>query len=159
MTIFANLVEGEVKGVYDLLPKFWNGINNFDIRCQLEPEFMQQNNFVKIIKPQVVYDSQTHYLSDFPTYRVENNQVIEQREILPRISYVMTREELLAEVRKERDQKMRDFEWRYNRYFRQTRLGLPTTDTLDSLDRYMQSLADITDQADLSNVIWPNYSS
>jgi hypothetical protein len=52
---------------------------------------------------------------------------------------------------------MRDFEWRYTRYHRQIRLGLPTTDSLENLDNYMQALADITNQEDLSNIIWPEY--
>jgi hypothetical protein len=157
MTVYANLVEGEVKGVYDLIPKFWDGINQFDIRCQNDEQYMRDNNFVKIVKSQYQYDSDTHYLSDFPSYRVENNQVIEQREILEKVIYVPTRDDLLKEIRIVRDEKMRDFEWRYTRYHRQIRLGLPTTDSLENLDNYMQALADITNQEDLSNIIWPEY--
>jgi hypothetical protein len=70
---------------------------------------------------------------------------------------VPTRDDLLKEIRIVRDEKMRDFEWRYTRYHRQIRLGLPTTDSLENLDNYMQALADITNQEDLSNIIWPEY--
>jgi hypothetical protein len=157
MTVYANLVDGQVRGVYDLIPKFWDGINNFDVRCQSDPQFMTDNNFVKIIKLQYQYNSETHRLSDSPTYRVENDQVIEQREILEKVIYVPTRDDLLKEIRIVRDEKMRDFEWRYTRYHRQIRLGLPTTDSLENLDNYMQALADITNQEDLSNIIWPEY--
>jgi hypothetical protein len=157
MTVYANLVDGQVRGVYDLIPKFWDGINNFDVRCQNDEQYMRDNNFVKIVKSQYQYDSDTHYLSDFPSYRVENNQVIEQREILEKVIYVPTRDDLLKEIRIVRDEKMRDFEWRYTRYHRQIRLGLPTTDSLENLDNYMQALADITNQEDLSNIIWPEY--
>lgn len=157
MTVYANLVDNEVKGVYDLIPKFWNGINQFDIRCQSDAEFMKQNNFVKIIKQDYQYNPTTHKLSDFPTYTVENDQVIEHREILEHITHIPTRDELLVSVREIRDQKMRDFEWRYNRYHRQIRLGVEPTDTIENLDIYMQSLADITDQEDLINIIWPEY--
>jgi len=159
MTVYANLVDGQVRGVYDLIPKFWDGINNFDIKCQNDAQYMKDNNFVKIVKPQYQYNSETHQLSDFPTYLVENDQVVEQRAILERIVYVPTREDQLVEIRKIRDEKMRDFEWRYNRYHRQVRLGLPTNDTLENLDSYMQALADITNQEDLSNIIWPEYQT
>lgn len=62
-------------------------------------------------------------------------------------------------IRIQRDQLMRNFEWRYNRYDRETRLGLTPTDTLSELDSYMQSLADITNQEDPFNIVWPNYGA
>lgn len=160
MTVYANLVDGEVRGVYDLLPKFWNGINNFNIRCQNDPQFMADNNFVKIIKQEYSYNTDTHHLSDFPTYTVQGNSVTEVREILPRVELVpvpVSREQLLEQVRIIRDQKMRDFEWRYNRYHRQIRMNLPLTDRIEDLDQYMQALADITAQEDLVNIVWPEF--
>jgi hypothetical protein len=160
MTVYANLVDGEVKGVYDLIPKFWNGINHFDVRCREDAEFMQANNFVKIIKQNYNYNPETHYLSIFPTYTVENNQVLEHRQILEKIETVaepISREVLLETVRKIRDEKMSSMDWRYNRYHRQIRLGLEPTDSIQRLDAYMQSLADITLQEDLENIIWPEY--
>lgn len=163
MTVYANLVDGQVLGVYDLIPRFWNNINNFDIKCQNEADYMRDNGFVKITKPQYVYDTATQKLSDFPTYRVENGEVIEQREILtieiPPPPLLSSAAEILLQVRQVRDQLMRDFEWRYTRYFRQQRLGINTTDSLAALDTYMQALADITTQEDLSQVIWPQYSA
>lgn len=160
MTVYANLVDGEVKGVYDLIPKFWNGINNFNIRCQNDPQFMIDNNFVKITKLEYNYDPNTHYLSDFPTYTVQGNSVIENRAIIEKIEQIPeppSRELLLKRIRDIRDQKMRDFEWRYNRYHRQVRLNLTPTDNIDNLDRYMQALADITNQENLENPVWPEF--
>lgn len=160
MTVYANLVDGQVKGVYDLIPKFWNGINNFNILCQQDENFMRQNNFVKIIRDTTQYNPETHKMSDFPTYTVENNEVYEHREIIPApVAPTPTPEQLLDPIRAMRDQLMRDFEWRYNRYFRQQRLGLPTTDNIQNLDNYMQALADVTTQEDPSNIIWPEYNS
>ena len=48
MTVYANLVDGEVKGVYDILPKTWNNILNFDVKARLDRELMTKNNFVEI---------------------------------------------------------------------------------------------------------------
>jgi hypothetical protein len=36
-------------------------------------------------------------------------------------------------------------------------MGLTPTDTLENLDTYMQALADITLQEDLSNLVWPTF--
>lgn len=58
-------------------------------------------------------------------------------------------------IRQHRDQMIRDVEWRYNRYHRQVRLGLPTTDKIEDLDNYIQALADITQQPDPFNIVWP----
>jgi hypothetical protein len=158
MTVYANLEDGQVRGVYDLIPKFWNGIVNFDVQCRDNEEFMNQNGFVKIVRDTTPYDPATHRMSDFPTYTVVDNQVIEHREITPHPEpEPPSQEELLAQIRSQRDQLMADFEWRYVRYDRQVRLGLPTTDSLADMDQYMQALADITSQPDLENIVWPTY--
>jgi Phage tail assembly chaperone protein len=58
-------------------------------------------------------------------------------------------------TRELRDKKIAEVDWRYTRYARQTRLGIPTTDSIEALDAYTQALADITLQEDPSNVVWP----
>lgn len=60
-------------------------------------------------------------------------------------------------VRHNRDQLMKEFEWRYIRYDREVRLGLTPTDNIVQLDTYMQALADITQQEDPYNIVWPDY--
>ena len=82
MTVYANLVDGEVKGVYDLLPKTWNNILNFDVKARLDRELMSKNNFVEIERDKTDFDPSTHKMSDFPTYFVRNGVVFESREIL-----------------------------------------------------------------------------
>lgn len=62
-------------------------------------------------------------------------------------------------VRAERDKRIQEVEWRYNRYFRQDRLGLPTTDSLVALDTYVQALADITSNESPDTVVWPTLGS
>ena len=56
----------------------------------------------------------------------------------------------------QRDQLMRDNDWRYLRYQRQTRAGITPTDDLIKLDQYMQALADVTAQQDPYNIVWPS---
>jgi len=158
MTVYANVVDNEVKGVYYSIPKFWKGINKFDILCLSNPDYMRENGFVKIIHDTTPYDPETHRMSDFPTYTYENGQVYEHREITLIPPYVPpSRDELIKSIRIQRDQLMKEFEWRYTRYERQVRLNLPTTDDLQNMDNYMQALADITNQEDLENIIWPVY--
>lgn len=81
MTVFANLVNGEIRGVYDLLPKFWNGINNFDGLALNDDALMRENNFVRIVRfnPPL---NENQKLSDWPTYTVVDGNVIEHREII-----------------------------------------------------------------------------
>lgn len=155
MTVYANLVDGEVKGVYDLLPPRWNGIDKFDIEAKLDENLMRENGFVKIVRDTTPYDPTTHKMSDFPTYSVVNGEVYEHREIT--LIPVPTREEILQRVRTKRDRLINQFQWRYDRYNREIRLGLTPTDDLAKMDAYIQALANITDAEDLNNIVWPEY--
>lgn len=82
MTVYANLVNGEIRGVYDLLPQTWNDIENFHLKCKVDQDFMRQNEFVKIIRDTTPYDPATHKMSDYLMYTVENGEVYEHRDIL-----------------------------------------------------------------------------
>lgn len=82
MTVYANLVNGELKGVYDLIPKQWNEHDNFHLKCKVDENFMRENGFVKIIRDVTQYDPTTHRMSDFPWYTVENGEVIEHRDLI-----------------------------------------------------------------------------
>lgn len=82
MTVYANLVNGSVAGVYDLLPKKWKNIEDFDTKCKADEAFMKANEFVKIVRDNTPFDPTTHKMSDWPTYTVSNGEVLEHREIL-----------------------------------------------------------------------------
>ena len=82
MTVFANLLNGELRGVYDLLPPWWNGIDRFDLKCMVDDNLMRENGFVRIIRDNTPFNPETHKMSDFPTYTVENGEVYEHRELL-----------------------------------------------------------------------------
>lgn len=83
MTVYANLVDGELRGVYDLLPQNWNEHDNFHLKCKVDEEFMKANGFVKIVRDTTPFDPQTHKMSDYLNYTIENGQVYEHRDILP----------------------------------------------------------------------------
>ena len=64
-----------------------------------------------------------------------------------------------ADVRTERDSKIRAQMWRYERHARELRLGLTPTDDIRVLDQYIQALADLTEQPDFPHSFtWPNLS-
>jgi hypothetical protein len=61
-------------------------------------------------------------------------------------------------VRQQRDQKIKDVEWRYSRHQRHQRLGLPQVDDIALLDQYVQDLANLPQtQTDPFNIVWPEY--
>lgn len=59
-------------------------------------------------------------------------------------------------IRNQRDGKIKEVEWRYNRYYRHERLGLPQIDSIQNLDAYVQALADITKQENPFSIVWPS---
>ena len=59
-------------------------------------------------------------------------------------------------IRNTRDSKISEIEWRYNRFHRNERLSLPQVDSIAALDEYIQALADITNQTDPLNIVWPS---
>lgn len=82
MTVYANLVNGELKGVYDLIPEKWNGHENFHLKCKVDENFMRENGFVKIIRDTTPFNPETHKMSDFLTHEVRDGEVYEHRDIL-----------------------------------------------------------------------------
>ena len=66
---------------------------------------------------------------------------------------------LAQQIRRERDQRINNETWRYERHARETRLELTQTDDLIVLDDYIQALADIPNQPGFPHEItWPTHS-
>lgn len=82
MTVYASIVNGELRGVFDLLPPVWNGITDFNTKAKNDEAFMRENGFVKIVRDTTEFNSETHKMSDFPWYTVEDGNVIEHRDII-----------------------------------------------------------------------------
>lgn len=60
------------------------------------------------------------------------------------------------ELRARRDSLIAAVAWRYERHAREVRIGLTPTDSLVTLDAYVQSLADLTKQAGFpDSITWP----
>jgi len=61
--------------------------------------------------------------------------------------------------RESRDARIKAIEWRYVRYERNARLGLPQQDDIGALDAYVQALADVPTQAGFPwDIQWPEYN-
>ena len=59
-------------------------------------------------------------------------------------------------IRLERDRRIQDIAWRYQRIERHARLGIDQIDDINTLDQYVQALADIPQtQTDPFNIVWP----
>ncbi|MGO2354626.1 MAG: phage tail assembly chaperone [Marinomonas foliarum] len=81
---------------------------------------------------------------------VQEGALLEAPVILP------TNAELSTTARTKRDQLLGEVSKRYDRYASESRLGLETTDSIESLDTYAQALRDITKQEGFPTTIeWP----
>ena len=161
MANYALIENNQLVGLYDSLPETWKNISNLHV---LSDEEVYPFGWRKIIKPGPEYDPATQYIGTIDYYVLGDN-VYERYQILEILKPHQPSAEEIAyqvfmqweEVRKLRDVKMNDFQWRYSRYDRQLRMGLPTSDNIESMDSYMQALADITAQEDPYNIVWPEY--
>jgi hypothetical protein len=167
MANYAHIVDGNIEGVYDLIPNNWKNISNF---YALTEEERLSFGWYTLVKAYPEYNPETQkidnprqYFTDGVAY--ETMDIIELPKSViyePSPEDIQLQQELRTRdqwnlIRGERDTKMKDFEWRYTRYDRQLRLGEPTVDDLTLMDAYMQALADITTQTDPFNIIWPMF--
>ena len=171
MANYAYVENEEIVGVYDLLPNNWRNYSNF-FALEGKWDFLKSIGWYKIEHIIPDYNSSTQKI-DNPRQWFENDSVYETKDVIDLPTepepYEPTAEELELLrveqtnsqwdlVRTERDMRMGDFEWRYTRYERQVRLGSTTIDSIESLDLYMQQLADITLQEDPYAIIWPVFN-
>jgi hypothetical protein len=173
MANYAFVENNKVVGVYDLLPKNWKNVSNFYL---LSDEELAIFNWYRLIKVVPEYTPETQRLGN-PTHEFNNGLAYEIFPVLDieipiiqeSVKYQPTEQDIeyqrqLAidnewiKIRQTRDELMKNFEWRYTRYHRQSRLGITTTDAIEELDAYMQQLADITEQSDPFAVQWPTIS-
>lgn len=165
MANYAHVVDGNIEGVYDLIPNNWKNISNF---YALTDEERVALGWYTIVKAYPDYNPETQKL-DNPRQYFTEGVAYETMDIfeLPRpVVYEPSPEEIQLQqqfitdtqwnlIRGERDNRMSSFEWRYTRYDRQVRLGETPVDDIALMDTYMQALADITIQTDPFNIIWP----
>jgi hypothetical protein len=166
MANFALVENDTITGIYDDLPQNWGRVSNLYLLSN-ETDHLKTLGWYKIRRQDPEYDPNVKMPGKL-SYIFTGTEVIETNEILDRPPEppAKTAEQLAAEeqarienqwsvVRRQRDQLMRDNDWRYLRYQRQQRTGTATADDLAKVDAYMQALADITSQVDPYNIIWP----
>lgn len=170
---YAYIENGVIVEVLQDLPESWRNVSNLNALASNEP-ILKELGWYKIYRninynPNVerLVNPRLEFQEDGLLYELWDVEKIETSDQLPFGAFLT--EEQKAEifendkrvkwqtVRQDRDTKMREFEWRYNRYERQTRMGVTPTDTLETLDAYMQALADITNQEDPFNIVWPEF--
>lgn len=79
--------------------------------------------------------------------KLEAGEELTQQELDEAIAY---------NVRAERDRRIEEVAWRYQRWEREQRLGVTPTDDIAELDNHIQLLADITEQPGFPHdVNWP----
>lgn len=169
MATYAYVEEGRVQSLHDVLPENWKNVSNFQALANDESA-LNQHGWYTVVKPNVEFD-QTEYVQGAPAYTFNDNTVIEERKLVfqgdiygtrhvpmsddPNVQKIL-KDIVWQQTRQTRDEKMKEFEWRYTRYFREQRVGRTTTDSLEALDNYMQQLADITTIYDHpEQVVWP----
>lgn len=162
MAHYAYVENNSIVSLHEHLPDNWGNISNL---YALKGDELALNSFgwYTIQKNETQVDL-TRYTVGQTQYQFNGQSVEERVDINPIINYEYIQQahheaaeqDKWAAVRDARDQKMRDFEWRYVRHDRERRLGLALTDNLEQLDRHMQQLADITKTfSDPHYVVWP----
>ena len=181
MANFARIENNSIIGVYENLPINRENISNFSVYADDE-EVLNNFGWHKIQKITPDYNNETHSLGDayhwiehgkvYESYKIEEKTLNAEN---PTSFNVLTNDNFLFQslglrqgfgysnndpwdlVREERDRTILNFEWRYMRYAREIRLGITPTDDIQRMDAYIQALADITNQEDPNNIIWPTY--
>jgi hypothetical protein len=166
MANYVYVNNGIIEELHDEIPNNWKNVSNFYV---LTEEERKQLGWYNVVKIQPEYDPNTQTLGYVYQY-LKDNLVYETTEVIDKpledtnkpidtyaiqMAYMSNTNAQWDRVRESRTHLMLDMEWKYSRYNRQIRLGLPTTDNISVLDTYMQQLADITTQDDPWNIVWP----
>lgn len=110
---------------------------------------------------EATYKSSREYLDlqKFKSLKVwipEDAIELTEEDLQEYLNPVISDEQLAINARSLRDFKISNISWRYERYGSELRLGVKTTDSITALDKYSQSLRDITLQEGFpNNIVWP----
>lgn len=178
MAKFAYVENNTVIETCDILPTNWRNISNLR-NLENYPAELDALGWKPVQKIPVSYNPVTQTIVNY-IYTYSNDQVFEEAVVEYKPGFdsnsggggggnpapvippeIIEQENNLYRwnlVRAQRDQFMKDFEWRYTRYYRHERLELPQIDNIPDMDNYMKALADITLQPDPGNIVWPTYT-
>lgn len=159
MAKYAYVENGQVTEVYEQLPNDWRNVSNLQSLVN-DPQALATIGWYVVEEPTIYINPNTQRLSS-PTYVLEDGKVRAQYDILSAVIAPPPVKPAVNwdEVRKRRDTLMSAMSWRYDRYARNARLGLPQQDNIQAMDKYMQELATITDSFPAPYaVLWPTYN-
>ena len=102
MANYAQVQDGIITGVYDLLPENWQNISNFYL-LENDVETLTSLGWKTIVKISPVYNSDTQRLGN-PTYTYENNIVYESITVIdnPATADIILSEDELAVIKIEK---------------------------------------------------------
>ena len=158
MANYAFIEDGEIKEVVDVLPPSWRNISNFNTLVG-QQDILNQLGWVDVVKEDVTINPHTQRL-DAPTYSImQDGRVLQSHAVVdieqPSTQYIPDANKWFN-IRRQRGILMDAMSYKYERYARNERLGLPQVDKLEDMDTYMQQLADIT-KGDVDAIVWPTY--
>lgn len=174
MSRYAYVQNNEIKEIHYDLPQSWKNISNFRNLANYPNEL--ENLGWKVIQKDTTPFDNKEYKIVSTEYELKNGNVVEKNilEAIPVVTLfqppVLTVEEIKEQerlmqerfteeqwsnIRYMRDTAIKDVQWRYERYYRNERLGIEQTDSIQALDTYVQALADVTKQQDPFSITWP----
>lgn len=152
--MYAYIQNAKITELHDTLPQNWKNISGLNALSESD---LVSYGWYKVELDPRDFDESEYYIvnTDYNIVgsivkQVHNLQLVKDSPAL--------HERLWDAIRIQRDRKMNEFEWRYNRYLRETRLGLETSDDIEKLDSYMNALADVTKQENPLRIIWPTFN-
>ena len=161
MAEYALIEDGQITELAGELPDSWRNVSGLQA-MRNDEEFLAKLGWVKIKKTEVALNPFTQSLGP-PRYIVqEDGSVVQENDVITHEQEIQAQyipsQLTWEEVRSRRAALMSAMSYRYERWQRNDRLGLPQVDNLDEMDTYMQKLADVTTEfAETRDIIWPQY--
>lgn len=152
MANFAFVENNQIDSVYDLLPKNWKNISNFYLIDDWNK--LNELGWYKLEKIIPNYDPTTQKI-DNPIHYFENGVAYETYDVieLPKEKESSPWDAII----RERDKRIRDFQWRFLRYQTEIENNIEPTENIDAMNSYINSLNRIIEQSDVNNIVWPEY--
>lgn len=159
--LFAKIINDEVVE-WPLTEKQLRAANpNIDFPKYIAPEHLEGTPYVRIeasIPTTTLQQTKDKKLVVGPLQKSPEGTWI-RTHILEDVPEGLEKDRRIArkwkQVREKRDSLMAAFEWRVARNAREVALGIPLHETTESVNAYMQALADITKTDDPFLINWP----
>lgn len=156
MANYAYIEENKIKEVRDLLPVNWSNISNFNM---LSEEKLKEYGWLHILKIIPNYDKETQKI-DNPKQEYKHGCVYETYDIIDLYDEERERGNAWQKVYNQVDEKIKNFQWRLERYHCECREGKIPTEDFSKMIRHIMDLNEVKsqNQSDPYNIVWPEYS-